>query len=455
MLLGFVSIPLITWHFPAEAIAANALMVTIVALLGFLMTLGLETYYLRHYAQEDHDQLLFFCSAISLVFLTLSITVFYVLSPTTISAWLFGQHSLPVELLIIACCYAITLIKFLLCILRMHEKSFEYSLSQGINKAMLILLITAAILAGYTDKQWLVICTLVAPIITMTYLLWIVRKRTQQRLKYSFSSKKLSDSLRFSLPLMVNGVAMWAMSSIDRFMLNSLTNDFELARYSIAFNFATAAAIVYAVFSAVWAPHIFKMIEGNNHNLEEYQRVLRHILHIVIALASLYGLFGWVVVWILPQEYASVQPLLVSCALIPLITALAGVTTVAIQVTQKTAKIAWCAGISLFANILLNQWLIPTHGAVGAAISSGAAVAVYFFSISQAAKTEGAILDLTQAYLATLLLLALGAMVALELLPSWSATFIWFIPLFYVIQQNWSLIKQVVKQGCASFTRSY
>ncbi|MGR5176235.1 oligosaccharide flippase family protein [Vibrio parahaemolyticus] len=451
MLLGIISIPLITWYFPAEAIAANALMITLVVLLSTVMTLGLEVYYLRHYEQENPDKLLFFCAFISLVFLTIVMSCFYALTPSTLSAWLFGQHNLVIEWLIVACFYAATTIKFLLCILRMNERSFEYSLSQGVNKGLYVGLIITAIVVGKTDEQWLVICTLVAKFFTLAYLFWIVGKRTSQRIQYYFSSTKLKDALAFSIPLMINGVAMWALSSIDRFMLNSLANPFELALYSVAFNFATAAAIVQAVFATVWAPHIFKMIKGNNHVVEEYQRVLRHILHIVIALASLYGLTSWVLTWILPQSYSAVQNILVSCALVPLITALAGITTVAIQVTKKTSKIAACAAVSLIVNIMLNQWLIPDYGAVGAALGSGAAVAVYFVSMSQAAKTEGANLNLTYAYLATAILFTMGAIVALELVPGWVGTCVWLLPLLFVIQQNWSL----VKHGCASLVRIY
>ncbi|NLS12486.1 oligosaccharide flippase family protein [Vibrio sp. SM6] len=455
MLLGFVSIPLITWHFSPEAIATNALMVTSVALLGFLMTLALETYYLRHYEQEDHDELLFFCGAISLFFLTFSLVLFYLISPVTVSEWFLGSHSLAIEWLVIVTCYAVTSIKFLLCVLRMNDKSFEYSLSQGLNKGMLVILIGVAILAGLTQKQWLIVCTLITQIVMVSYLFWIVTKHTEQKLTVCFPLNKAKTALLFSLPLMVNGVAMWAMSSIDRFMLNSLSTQFELALYSVAFNFATAATIVYAVFSAAWAPHIFKMIEGDNHNIEEYQRVLRHILHIVIALASLYGLFSWIVVLILPNEYAAVQYILVGCSLVPLITALAGISTVAIQVTKKTSKIAFCAGISLIINILLNQWLIPQYGAVGATIGSGGAVVVYFIAVSQAAKSEGANLNLTHAYCATFILLLAGAVVALEVAPNWLATTIWLLPLIYVMQQNWTLIRNGVKRGYATLTRSY
>ena len=184
--------------------------------------------------------------------------------------------------------------------------------------------------------------------------------------------------LHFGMPLIIGGAAFWGLTAMDKLFLRSLSTFSELALYSVAVSFATAAIIFQNIFSTIWAPTVYKWaISGIND--EKIDLVTDYVTLAVLLLFSLAGLFSWLILYMLPAEYKSVQYILVCCMAYPLLYTLSEATVVGIGITKKSGYSMAISVLALVINIVGNYVLIPFWGAKGAAVST--AISFWFFLV--------------------------------------------------------------------------
>ncbi len=413
MLLGLATIPLLSWFYPAEAVAANALMVTVIAVLPMVLTLGMDQYFVRQYHFEQPGRVLGLTLSAALVFTTVALCAYHWLLPFGLSQWLLGEAVLRIEVLVSLCALATVINKFLLNQLRMNERSLHYSAAQAVLKISILGGIVFGIVYGGASAKTLVSTALCAPLVVFVYLVIVTAKYSPLLPQPNFKLSEFKVALSYGIPLLFSTVGVWALSGIDRIMLDSLSSKQQLATYAIAFNFATVASIVQAVFSSVWAPHVFKTLkQGGNTDL--YQSVFDNVLLLVVALVAMVGVCGWILDYLLPDSYHQVKIILACCCLVPLLNTLGAVSMVAVQVSKKTYKITAITLSALGCNILLNYPLISNFGANGAAVGSMLAAAFYCVAMFVAGRNEGANIKLSLKHLKLPIVLAFTVLMALQ-----------------------------------------
>jgi len=136
------------------------------------------------------------------------------------------------------------------------------------------------------------------------------------------------------------------------------------------------ATIFQSIFSVVWAPIVYKWVaEGTD--LSRVDAVARQALAIVCGIFVVCGLFSWLTDYVLPANYVTVK-YLVLCAIVqPLLYTLSEVTCVGIGISRRTMLTVWVTLAALCTNVLLNLWLVPTHGAAGAFMANAVAYVVF------------------------------------------------------------------------------
>lgn len=384
--LGFLTLPIITWFFSQEDIGRLALLNVVTSFSTLLFSLGLDQAYVREFHETKSRPALFKTTLLPGLFLLLISLAVLLSFDNVISKWLFEIDSILLSAMVAVVVLSTFIARFLSLILRMKEQGLAYSMSQVLPKLLLLLIIGGyVIFAANKNITNLVLANVTATLLVCIVYAWNTRKEWLAGLKEAIDYSYLKKLLDFGLPLIFGGLAFWGLTATDKILLKELSSYEQLGLYSVAVSFAAAATIFQSIFSTVWAPTVYKWAAAGE-GLDKIHKVNRYVLLAVIVLFSLAGLLSWVVTLILPSNYAAVQWILIPCLGYPLLYTLSETTVVGLGITRRSGFAMLAAIIAFVINLLGNWWLIPSLGATGAAIST--CVSFWFFFVL---RTEFAI----------------------------------------------------------------
>jgi O-antigen/teichoic acid export membrane protein len=444
-LLGFVTLPLMTWLYTAEDVGRIGMLNIAISFSILLFSLGLDQAYVRQYYEEkSKDSLLKLSILPGFLLLLLTCGVLY-FSPYSLSSVLFDKIdpvvSITTAIILLACFIS----RFLSLILRMQEKGLAYSLSQVFPKLMTLIAI------GYFfffcnrhDFIQLVLANAIGYFCVLLILLLNTQKDWLPAIKSKFNYAKLLEMLSFGFPLILGGLSFWGITAMDRVFLRTYSTFEELAVFTVAVSFASAASIIQNVFSTVWAPMIYKVSDNQEKGINLVKEASKYILIVVVSLFCLGGLFSWIVDLLLPVEYINVKYILIACLGFPLLYTLSETTVVGIGISKRTVFSMLASLLALLVNLFANYFMVPKFGASGAAVST--CITFWFFLIL---RTEFSILTWNrfprfEMYIFTGVCVAgasvsalFGSTMRIELI------IYWLIILFILIVRNWGVIKNI------------
>ncbi len=378
-LLSFISLPLITWFFSSEDIGRIAMLQVFTSFFVLILGLGLDQSFVREYHEADNKPAIFKSALLPGIGFFVAVLLLWFFSPFSIALYLFDLNSLALELIVIFCLFMAYISRFLSLILRMQQRGVAFSISQLLPKFLFL-----SVILGYTltiidfTFYHLIIAHSISIVFVALILLWGTRDTLIEAFFAKIDVNNLKSMLHFGMPLMIGGAAFWGLTAMDKILLRSLSTFSELALYSVAVSFATAAIIFQNIFSTLWAPTVYKWaVDGIND--EKIELVTDYVTMAVLLLFSLAGLFSWIILYILPTEYESVQYILVCCMAYPLLYTLSEATVVGIGITKKSGYSMAISVLALVINLIGNYLLIPHWGAKGAAVST--AISFWFFLV--------------------------------------------------------------------------
>ncbi|HBC3489958.1 oligosaccharide flippase family protein [Vibrio alginolyticus] len=378
-LLGLVSLPIITWFFNQEDVGRISMLQITVSLTTLVFCLGLDQSYVREYHDENNKARLFKIVWLpTSLFLLVAATLTIIFTDTKLSILLFELDSISLTLLTILLIVTSLSARFFSLILRMEERGLAYSLSQVLPKIMVLVVLGLYIILDIRKSfDHLLYAYVIAGVGGGVVLAWTVRNTIKKAIDEVFDSTKFKEMLSFGLPLVLGAFAYWGLTAADKLMLRALSTYKELGLYSVAISFASAATILQSVFSTVWAPTVYKWA-SNNENIDKVHEVTSYITLAVGVLFSLAGACSWLVTFLLPEEYISVQWVLIVCMGAPLLYTLSETTAVGIGITRRSSFSMLASIIAFLTNIIGNYLLVPQLGAKGAGISTCIAFFVLF-----------------------------------------------------------------------------
>lgn len=376
-LLGFITLPIISWYFSMEDIGRISYLNTIVGLSILLFSLGLDQAYVRFFHEFEKKIILFKISIIPGLILIL-IVLLLLLSNNLISKKIFEEDSLILSVSVALIIFFSFLSRFFSLILRMNEKGLAYSMSQILPKLILIIFLIYFILCNIENSLTnLVLINLVSVGFVSLFYIWNTRKFWISENKEIINYDLLKEMIKYGFPLIFGGIAFWLLIATDKILLKELANFKELGLYSMSVSFAAAATILQSIFSTIWAPIVYKWAK-EDINMENIKIVQKFVLMAVIFIFCLAGMLSWLVNLILPKDYELVQWLLIPCLGYPLLYTLSETTVVGINLVKKTNYILIATVIAFLVNLFLGLWLIPELGATGAAISTCISFWIFF-----------------------------------------------------------------------------
>ena len=187
---------------------------------------------------------------------------------------------------------------------------------------------------------------------------------------FNFSWAK--QLFKYGYPYIYASLAYWIIVSIDRWMLAYMTNVTEVGIYSIAARFSYIPLMISIAFGQAWSPIAIK-IKTEFPNL--YKTIYGNILYCLFLIMCIVG--GFVAIFskeiinlVMNEEYLSSFIPLVFLSIGVTFYSTQQVTLIGISIEKKTyilAKISW---LTAMINLMLNFFLIPILGTVGASIAT-------------------------------------------------------------------------------------
>lgn len=378
-LLGFISLPIITWFYSVEDVGRISMLQVFTSFSILLFCLGLDQAYVREYHEENNKPALLRAVLLpSLIFSTLFFSFILLLDRQIISKFMFDISSTYLSVLVVLCFIVALISRFLSLILRMQERSIAFSMSQLLPKLFFILIIVNTVWLNFArDTYNLITANATSIFLACLIFFWNTRREWIQVLKERIDFNQLKKLLHFGLPLVIGGLATWGLNVMDKLFLRHYSSYAELGVYSVTMSVAAIVTIFSGIFNTIWAPMVYKWISNDEYDDEKIKAVLNYLLMFIYFFIVLVGLFSWVVPYFLPENYKDIEYLLPMCLLAPLFYTLSEVTGIGIAISKKTKFSMLCSFIAMLFSVILNYFLVKDLGAKGAAISTATAFFIF------------------------------------------------------------------------------
>ncbi|MDZ7372427.1 MAG: lipopolysaccharide biosynthesis protein [candidate division KSB1 bacterium] len=204
---------------------------------------------------------------------------------------------------------------------------------------------------------------------------------------FSFSWPFLRGMLRFGAPFIPAFLSMWVLTGADRYFLQHFSSATEVGLYSLGMRFALILQFLFRTpldqnWAAVYYP-LAKQPGGER----EIGKLVAYVYAAGCFLALGIGLFAGPAIRVLasPAFHASqrVVPILLAAVLL---NALNLCVSVGVNVAGRSEFTSMIALPAAALNLLLNWWLVPPYGMMGAAAATAfsfAAMVVAHYLVSQ------------------------------------------------------------------------
>jgi O-antigen/teichoic acid export membrane protein len=402
-LIALILIPIMAWIYPVEDIGRYGLLQVVVSFLAMVMTLGLDQAYVREYHEvKDRRALLLECLLPGILLLILVVLIAGCFNfSELLNSNLLEYDSPLLEYLIITCVIFMFISRFLGLILRMQERGLAYSVSQILPKAaFLIMLLAMFFIKVKVDFIYLVLCFTLS-VMLVTVILVINLRSELAKIRYAaVDLKRLKFMLKYSIALLASNVFYWALISIDKIFIKTLSNLEEVGLYSMALSFAGAALIFQMVFSTVWAPIVYKWA-SEGLDVDKINKVVKYATIAVCFIWVFSGILSPAISFFLPRDYSDVQYLLLAVIAHPLLYLLSEASAVGIGVTRRSYLALLTHVIAVIVNALGNWFLVPVYGAAGAASSLAISFLVFFILKTEFSRYVWGAGDMAKAYFLT------------------------------------------------------
>ncbi len=391
-LLNYLLVPLYTSVYPPSEYGIVTELYAYLSFLSIILTYGMETGFFRFWQSEKGNPKVYTTTLISLFITSITFIIFAIAfaKPTAVGLGYEHNPEYVIWLSIIIGFEAITAIPFAL--LRQQNRPVRFATLKFINIAIqvvlnlfFIMLCPFLLKKGYELPTWLFnpsigigyifISNLVAIVVTLLMLI------PTMLVKWSFDTKLWKRIMIYSLPLLVAGLAGMVNETFDRVMLKRLLADAstamdQLGIYGANYKLAVLMTLFIQTFRFAAEPFFFSQAKENNAK-ELYAEVMKYF--IIFGLFIFLGvmLYMDIVKGFIGKDYHSGLKVVPILLLANLFLGIFFNLSIWYKLTNKTMWGVYLAIFGATITIVLNFWLIPIIGYMGAAW----ATLICYFSI--------------------------------------------------------------------------
>ena len=381
LILGFISVPLITRVMSAEEYGRSGMFVSAVTVIYIFAILGMDQTYIRYYYKDgiDRVRLLKRCLFPAL-FIVSILSLLYVIFSSYANDFLFGKTGMDISILVIGYTIISVFERFLFLDIRMSQNGKLYSNLNILSKVLYIALIFVAFyFLGDDFRVVLIAMTLSLGIVTGGIGVRYIIKNAKSD-KSSAIQPSQRELVSYGMPFILVLLMEWLLSSCDRWSLRIWSGYAELGIYSSAMNIMSILLTFKATFVAFWSPVAMEKYEKGSE--EENIAFFKGAFNITRMLCVL-GAFGLilfrkVIVFILGSDYRDAAAIIPFLTLMPIFSIMFEITNQGIKFVKKNRYLNYASAVAIVCNLCGNAILVPKFGGAGAAVATGITYVAFF-----------------------------------------------------------------------------
>ncbi|HST16956.1 MAG TPA: oligosaccharide flippase family protein [Gaiellaceae bacterium] len=271
----------------------------------------------------------------------------------------------------------------LTALFRVEERSVAYAIASVANVLITVGAMVLFVAAFKRGAIGLIVGNFTGTLIVYFVLL----AYRHEQLGLELDRRLLRRMQAFGMPLVPAALGLWTINFVDRVFVSWFKGNAEVGVYSAAVKIASVITFVLIAFRTAW-PAFAYSIEDDREAKRTYAFVLTYLLTLASWAALCLGaLAPWWTKLLTAPDFQRAQEAVGLLAFAGVV--YAGYTVLAIGSGRaRRTQLNWVVtGAGAAANIVLNFWLIPTWGMVGAAISTLAAYVVLFAGMTLYAQS--------------------------------------------------------------------
>lgn len=371
---GFFLIPVYTRHLSVEEYGVLAILMACVAFLSMFLNFGMGSAVFKYYfATQDEGVRRQILGTAYIMLFAAALIICSALVPISehLSRWIFASSAYTDYfrlVLIVAFLNTASIIPF--AYFRAEGKA-GYFAFLGFLKFIVTLGAIILLIVHLNLGVWGALLGTVFASAAIDLLLFLA---TSKQMRFRFSIDLAKKLLLFGLPLMPAQIFSWNLTTVDRFILQGLTDSETVGIYSLGYKIGLIFnVLVVAPFAVAWGPFLFsKATEPNAKDL--YSRLLNYYVAIAGFLALAIAVFSKQIVQVLATpSYSTAAQIIPIVVFSYYLYGMYYIFTTGLNIEKKTYYFPFITGLSALLNVALNFTLIPVWGMLGAAYATAAA----------------------------------------------------------------------------------
>jgi O-antigen/teichoic acid export membrane protein len=397
-------IPIVARFLTADEYGIVALVLAFVSLVGILMDLGLATSLIKFFSEApDQTSKNRVVSTILLSGVLSGIVIALLLAPLGrhFSSLLFQRPDytrfvyLGLVLALVTTLYRITLSYY-----QALPAPSRYAAASVVKGALAI----GAAAWFVIHLGWGPIGFVVGTIVPPAALALLLGPAILRGVGLGFDTAGLRRSLRFGVPLVPSTFALWGLTYCDIYLLGRLATLKEVGWYQMGQEICLGMGLVVMAVQLAWPRFIFS--HAKETGAPRVFALCADYYAVALGFVGLgLSVFAHEIILVIGSEaYLPAATVIPALCLATFLFALYGVFASGVQIKGRTEFMALTTAGGLIVNVILNVWMIPRWGMIGAALASVLAnvvmcgvvlrVSGQFYSIPFSAPRLGGILAL-------------------------------------------------------------
>ena len=370
-IVAFLLFPIYTRVLSPYAYGAQDLIFSAVAILSYLLVLGLDsgtarTYYDTDNPAEKKDILSTFL--FSQVMISIPICLVVSLAAKPIAQLLFRDSTLAIYLVLGVVSLPFTLISNVaLMALRVTFRPREYT-----RITILSVLVQAiASIVFVVIFRFDVLGVFLAHLITAIFRAFIGLILTHKQYHHGFSRLWLKRMLAFGAPLVPASLSIWILNYSNRYFLVRFASLEDVGMLAVGNKISSILAMLISAFQVAWGPFAYSLIDNFSLARKTYSKVLTYFLVVTLSATTVISLFSRELILLLStSDYAGSARVVPYLALSSVLWGMSVIVGIGYSIRNKSYHTTIAALLGAVINIVLNIILIPSWGLIGAAASA-------------------------------------------------------------------------------------
>lgn len=350
--------------------------------LGLLQVLMIEYY---HYSDEKRSELY---SKIVSTFLTISSLLYGValVVATALKASLFPGVENLLLLVVTFTSYLTFFQSFLILVLRQQQKAAHVTVLQVLSGSISIVLNILFVYGWSWGVAGIIWSSFIGVVVFMIYSWWYIFK--QLRVRFQIHLAEAKKLVVLGLPFVPNALALWLMTSANRWILLNYTNLDEVGYFSVAFKFSSMFdPLIIQPFLGAYTPRVLHRFSENR-----FEQPIGKIAAVALPGLLIAGLaLSALAFFMIDEKFFN------SLVLIPVLVLgnyfpfMAQVSALLLLYRKRVLPMVLSISGGALAGVLANLILVPAYGGMGAAVAANIGGFVWFACIFALRQKEKAI----------------------------------------------------------------